>query len=315
MKYFQFLLALAILLTACQAAIQPPTPTATLPPTSTSSPVPTSTNTPEPTPTLEPLVALAAMSQDERVNMVPGIEAAKAAGMDFYASLNRPDLVFVFDPITILDSPNNIFPVKAYNLLEEKWYPINDIAGAEGSRGKDWSEVGTQVYKRLDRSFLEVEYIEPVPVENGVKDDKAIRYYPTFTKLEDILQFIVNVEGARHTKQDIIDYATNKNTVADFVAHARETLYRPPSGSHVAAGDFTTLDGTTKFNSTAFRHLSNNEVLVFLYEDRNRFAHYAELVLQDGMGTAQVRALLQTALDNPNDPNSIIPAVTYDIPE
>jgi hypothetical protein len=54
MKLYQLLLIIVILLTACQPAAQPPTPTSTSLPTSTSSPPPTSTNTPEPTSTPEP---------------------------------------------------------------------------------------------------------------------------------------------------------------------------------------------------------------------------------------------------------------------
>jgi hypothetical protein len=58
MKTYRFLLIIAFILifTACQTAVPPSTPTATLIPTSTSSPTPTSTstNTPEPTLTTEP---------------------------------------------------------------------------------------------------------------------------------------------------------------------------------------------------------------------------------------------------------------------
>jgi hypothetical protein len=90
------LAALAILLTACLspsgAAPQTsePTPTATALPTATAtiSPTPTSTQTPQPTPTPD----VSVMSDEEKLNLVPGYE-----GENKYVSSVFPNIVIIDD--------------------------------------------------------------------------------------------------------------------------------------------------------------------------------------------------------------------------
>jgi hypothetical protein len=297
-------ITLATLLTACLSPsggapqTAEPTPTATPLPTATLTPLPTLTPTPEPL-TIDSLTLI---PQNERIALVPDLNAEVESGLQMYASELRPDVVLAFD----LDGN----PVKAWNILENRWILISDIPEvSNGSRGKAWQEVGVQVYRKLNGDFLETPFIPPFPVENGVKEDRAVRYYPTFSNVYDLLEYMVNVEGVRYTLQDRIDFS--KNDPGGFTKSARETLYRSPSSAPIIIGDFQTPDGKVSFSSTFYRHPTQPGVFVAIYTDHNQVAHYVTLVLDDTMSSGELESLLEKSLANPRSPESIIPKLSY----